>query len=102
MAQLKSTNVTGNLAVTGNINSGKIYENGIGVSTLPNTIKALSISGRTITYTRGDGTTGTLTTQDTTYSLPTATSSTLGGVKIVDEDLYGKTGGNGYAAGVDH
>ena len=102
MAQLKSTNVIGNLAVTGNINGGKILENGIGVSTLPNTIKALSISGRTITYTRGDGTTGTLTTQDTIYTLPTATSSTLGGVKIVDEDLYGKTGGNGYAAGVDH
>jgi hypothetical protein len=82
MAQLKSTNITGNLAVTGNINSGKIYENGIGVSTLPNTIKALSISGRTITYTRGDGTTGTLTTQDTTYSVPTASSSVLGGIKI--------------------
>lgn len=28
-------------------------------------IKNLSVSGRTITYTRGDGTTGTITTQDT-------------------------------------
>lgn len=28
-------------------------------------IKGLSVSGRTITYTRGDGTTGTITTQDT-------------------------------------
>lgn len=36
-----------------------------GYSTKANTIKALSISGRTITYTRGDDTTGTLTTQDT-------------------------------------
>lgn len=33
-----------------------------------NTIKDLSISGKTITYTKGDGATGTLTTQDTTYS----------------------------------
>lgn len=45
-------------------------------------IKSLSISGKTITYTRGDNTTGTLTTQDTTYTLPNASSSTLGGVKI--------------------
>ena len=29
------------------------------------TIKSLSISGKTITYTKGDGTSGTLTTQDT-------------------------------------
>lgn len=46
-------------------------------------IKALSVSGRTITYTRGDGTTGTITTQDTntTYSLSsfgiTATAAEL-------------------------
>ncbi len=40
-------------------------------STLANTIKALSISGKIITYTKGDGTTGTLTTQDTTYTHPT-------------------------------
>ena len=51
-------------------------------STLANTIKSLSISGKTITYTKGDSTTGTLTTQDTVYTLPSATSSVLGGVKI--------------------
>ena len=43
-------------------------------------ITGLSISGKVITYTKGNGTTGTITTQDTTYTLPTA-SSTLGGVK---------------------
>lgn len=43
-------------------------------------IKGLSVSGKTITYTFGNGTTGTITTQDTVYTLPTA-SSTLGGVK---------------------
>ena len=30
-------------------------------------LAGLSVSGRTITYTKGDGTTGTITTQDTTY-----------------------------------
>ena len=45
-------------------------------------IKGLSVNGRTITYTRGDGTTGTITTQDsnTTYSVGTA--STLGLTKL--------------------
>ena len=33
-----------------------------------NGITGLSISGKTITYTRADGSTGTLTTQDTTYT----------------------------------
>lgn len=31
-------------------------------------IKGLSVSGKTITYTKGNGSTGTITTQDTTYS----------------------------------
>lgn len=33
-------------------------------------IKGLSISGKTITYTKGDGITGTITTQDTAYAHP--------------------------------
>ncbi len=74
-------------------------------------VKGLSVSGKTITYTKGDGSAGTITTQDTTYSaatsstsglmsntdkskldgiamnannysLPTATSTVLGGVKV--------------------
>ena len=40
-------------------------------------IKELSISGKTITYTKGDKTTGTLTTQDTTYSAATQSSPGL-------------------------
>lgn len=63
-------------------------------STLANTIKALSISGKTITYTKGDGTTGTLTTQDTVYSLPTAGKDTLGGVKTTST----VTSASGYTA----
>lgn len=46
-----------------------------------NAIKSLSISGRTITYTKGDGTSGTLTTQDTNTTYSAATSSALGLVK---------------------
>ena len=44
-------------------------------------IKNLSVSGKTITYTKGDGTTGTITTQDTNTTYGAATSSTLGLVK---------------------
>ena len=51
-------------------------------------IKGLSINGKVITYTKGDNTTDTITTQDTTYSQ--ATDSALGLVK-----LYGNvTGAN--------
>lgn len=41
-------------------------------------IEKLSVSGKTVTYTKGDGSTGTITTQDTTYS---AAGSSLGLVK---------------------
>lgn len=53
-----------------------------GYETKANAITGLSVSGRTITYTKGSGTTGTITTQDTTYTLPNATTSVLGGVKV--------------------
>lgn len=68
---------TTSVALTSDIPSLSNY------STLANTIKSLSISGKTITYTKGDGTTGTLTTQDTntTYTLSsfgiTATATEL-------------------------
>lgn len=67
-------------------------------STKANTIKSLSISGKTITCTKGDNTTNTLTTQDTTYNAgsnlslsdttfnvsdtPSFTSITIGGYTI--------------------
>lgn len=40
-------------------------------------IKALSAAGRTITYTKGDNKTGTITTQDTTYGVATASANGL-------------------------
>ena len=45
-------------------------------------IKDLSATGQTITFTRGDGTTDTITTQDTKYSLPLASANTRGGAKV--------------------
>ena len=52
-------------------------------------IKGLSVSGRTITYTRGDGTTGTITTQDNNTTYGIGTSKTSGLTK-----LYTTTGSN--------
>ena len=47
-------------------------------------IKGLSISGKTITYTKGDATTGTITTQDTAYTHPNsgATAGTYRSVTV--------------------
>ena len=55
-------------------------------------INGLSISGKTITYTKGNGTTGTLTTQDTTYSV--ATQSNNGLMSAADKQKL-----NGISAG---
>ena len=60
---------------------------------LDGSIKALSVSGKTITYTKNDGTTGTITTQDTntTYGAMTgATSSTAGKAGLVPAPASGK------------
>ena len=59
-------------------------------------ISGLSVSGRTITYTMGSGSTGTITTQDTTYSA--ATDSAAGLMSATDkEKLDGiATGANKY------
>ncbi len=42
-----------------------------------NAVKSLSVSGRTITYTMGDGDTHTIRTQDTTYSVATQSANGL-------------------------
>lgn len=56
-------------------------------------ITGLSVSGKVITYTKGDGSTGTITTQDTntTYSTMTgATSSAAGKAGLVPAPAAGK------------
>ena len=58
-------------------------------------IKSLSVSGRTITYTKGDNTTGTITTQDTntTYGVfAKATADAAGGTGLVPAPAKGQQG----------
>lgn len=51
-------------------------------------IKGLSVSGTTVTYTKGDGSTGTIKTQDTIYS--TATTSANGLMSSSDKSKLDK------------
>ena len=55
-------------------------------ATKTDAIVGLSASGTTVTYTKGDGTTGTITTQDTTYSV--ATSEADGLMSAADKASY--------------
>ncbi len=48
-------------------------------------IKGLSVNGRTITYTKGNGTTGTITTQDTNTTYGVATTSSNGLMSSTDK-----------------
>lgn len=47
----------------------------------PTYIKALSVNGQTVTYTKGDGSTGTIKTQDSQYSVFTGASDSAAGTK---------------------
>jgi hypothetical protein len=77
-----SSNVTANITVptktsdltndSGFLTSHQSLSN---YSTLANTVKSLSISGKTITVTPGSGNAYTLTTQDTTYTHPTSSGN---------------------------
>ena len=70
---------------TGALYATKLYSNGTEVltshqslanySTLANTVKSISISGKTITVTSGSGSAYTLTTQDTVYTHPTTSGN---------------------------
>ena len=73
------TALNGKLATTGTAAKATADANGQNIA--DTYIKALSVSGRTITYTKGDGGTGTITTQDTntTYSNMTGASSSAAG-----------------------
>ena len=61
-------------------------------------MKSVTASGRTVTVTKGNGTTSTFTTQDTTYSA--ATQSTAGLMSAADKKkLDGLSGDYGSAIG---
>lgn len=73
------TQLNGKLSTSGTAAKATADANGQNIA--DTYIKALSVSGRTITYTKGDGGTGTITTQDTntTYSNMTGASSSAAG-----------------------
>lgn len=94
-------NVTGNCSgssgsCTGNAATAtKATQDSAGQQINTTYIKALSVSGKTITYTKGNGTTGTITTQDTntTYSnMKGATASAAGAAGLVPAPAKGKQG----------
>lgn len=67
---IKATTFKG--ALSGNASTAtKATQDSAGQQINTTYIKGLSVSGKTITYTRGDGGTGTITTQDTVYTHPT-------------------------------
>ena len=60
-------------------------------------IKGLSVNGQTITYTKGNNTTGTITTQDTTYPLATTSSNGImstSQVSMLNSSISGVTQSN--------
>ena len=54
-------------------------------------IKGLSVSGKTITYTKGDNTTGKITTQDTTYSAGTGITISDGKISLASHNQASNT-----------
>ena len=58
-------NQAGNVTISTVANATKATNNASGNELSNNIIKGLSVSGKTITYTKLDGSTGTITTQDT-------------------------------------
>lgn len=70
----------------------KATQDGSGQQINATYIKALSVNGRTITYTKGDGTTGTITTQDTNTTYSKVSQFTNDSGYIVD--------GHNFASGV--
>lgn len=79
MAKLSSTSVYGNLYV-----DGEIVNNALDAE-LGQSIKSLSVNGKTITYTKNNGTTGTIETQDTNTTYGNATTSTSGLMSSADK-----------------
>lgn len=82
--------LNGKLSTTGT--AAKATADGNGQNIADTYIKSLSVNGKVITYTKGDGGTGTITTQDTntTYSVfKAATSSAAGGSGLVPAPAAG-------------
>lgn len=79
-------------------NATKATQDSAGQTINTTYVKSVTASGRTVTVTKGNGTTSTFTTQDTTYSA--ATQSTAGLMSAADKKkLDGLSGDYGSAIG---
>lgn len=79
-------------------NAAKATQDSSGQTINTTYVKSVTASGRTVTVTKGNGTTSTFTTQDTTYSA--ATQSTAGLMSAADKKkLDGLSGDYGSAIG---
>ena len=74
------TQLNGKLSTSGT--AAKATADAQGQNIADTYIKGLSVNGRTITYTKGDGGTGTITTQDTNTTYSTGTATTSGITKL--------------------
>ena len=95
---ITAPSVTATNGFTGNLTgtASKATNDSAGQQITTTYIKGLSVSGQTVTFTKGDGTTGTITTKDTTYSV--ATASTLG---LVKSQTTGTTSNRDYGVQVN-
>ena len=84
IGKLYSSEFVGKL--TGNADTAtKATQDSVGQQINTTYIKGLSVSGKTVTYTKGDGTTGTITTQDTNTTYSNATTSAAGLMSASDK-----------------
>lgn len=80
----------GNLSGT----ATKATQDSVGQQINTTYIKGLSVSGKTVTYTKGDGTTGTITTQDTNTTYSAGTGISLSGTTFSNSGVRSiSTGG---------
>ena len=94
----KATNATNATKATNATNATKATQDSSGQTINTTYVKSVTASGRTVTVTKGNGTTSTFTTQDTTYSA--ATQSTAGLMSAADKKkLDGLSGDYGSAIG---
>lgn len=94
----KATNATNATNAANATNATKATQDSAGQTINTTYVKSVTASGRTVTVTKGNGTTSTFTTQDTTYSA--ATQSTAGLMSAADKKkLDGLTGDYGSAIG---
>lgn len=78
-----NTALSGKLSTSGT--AAKATADASGNTIASTYIKALSVSGKVITYTKGNGTTGTITTQDTNTTYSVATQSANGLMSSTDK-----------------